>query len=161
SLRMPSTYASSRSASSTALSMPASRSRAIASRRALARVSGGEEPTALADARESGNGAIDLFDSVRGRELHPDPRLTLRHDRIAETDDVDPFAEEVARHLVRDSGVADHDRDDRVVSGPDLESSRAHALAEPLGVRHQPLAQLAGLGEQVEHRQRAGDDDRR
>src|SRR3989442_2711271 len=158
---MPSTYASSRSASSTALSMPASRSRAIASRRAVARVLGGEEATALADPREGIDGAIDVLAAVRGGELHADARLALRYDRIAEADDVDAFAEEVPRHLVRHAGVADHDRNDGMVAGPDLKSRGGAAVAETLRVRHKSLAKVARLCEQIESRKRAGDDDRR
>src|SRR5919199_2933239 len=116
---MPSTNASSRSASRTAVSIPAAWSVAIASRRAAARVSGGEKATPFAHARERIDRAIDVLARVRRGELHANSRLTLRHDRVAEADDVDALVEEIARHLVRHPRVADHDRDDRMLTGLD------------------------------------------
>src|SRR5436309_2733144 len=46
------------------------------------------------DLRERLDGAIDVRRLVRGGELHADPRLVLRHDRIRERDHIDALAEQ-------------------------------------------------------------------
>src|SRR5262249_14126380 len=65
------------------------------------------------------NRPIQLLRRVRGRKLYTDARLALRDDGEAEADDVDAMLQQLVGHLAGQSGVADHDRQDRVVAGLD------------------------------------------
>ena len=98
-------------------------------------------------------GPVDVLGLVCGRHLRADPRLALGHHRIREADDVDALREHAVGHLRGLSSVADHDRDDGVVAGQQVESQLLHARAETSAVVAQLHAQLVAL-EQVEHRQR-------
>ena len=55
-----------------------------------------------------------------------------------------PSAEQVGRHLMREARVAEHDRDDRMLAGPDREAGLGHGAPEPAGVGREPVAQRAG-----------------
>ena len=95
---------------------------------------------------------------VGGRELDADPRLPARHHREEEALDVDPLVEQGAREALGQGRVVgrearEHDGHDGVHAGPDLEAGRRHALAEGPRVRLQPVAQLGGLGQQLQRAQ--------
>src|SRR5262245_41921289 len=95
----------------------------------------------FADLREGGDGAIELLARVRSGQLRADPSLALRHDWIREADHVDTFVEQPAREVGGELRVAEHDRDDRVLAGHEVEARRGHAFAKVRGVLPQSIAQ--------------------
>src|SRR5215217_594266 len=78
----------------------------------------------FADLGEGGDGAIELLARVRSGQLRADARLALRHDGIREADDVHAFVQQAACELGSELGVAEHDRDDRVLAGHEVEAGR-------------------------------------
>src|SRR5450759_3195256 len=81
-----------------------------------------EDVVLLPDFAECFDRFVEMGRRVPGRELRPDAGLPLRDDREEEADDVDPFREEVARDVLRELRVVEHDRDDRALAGLDVEA---------------------------------------
>src|SRR3972149_1408844 len=102
---------------------------------------------------ESAKGTIQVLWLVGCRDLHTDAGLPLGHYRIAEADHVDPFLEELCRHLLGQPGVTEHDGHDGMSPLPDLESPRRHGLAEIARVPLQPGLELRGRAQQIDRLQ--------
>ena len=99
-----------------------------------------------------------MLTGMRRAHLRADARLTLRHHRIEETGDIDAFLQQTSGHGLRLLGVVDHHRHDRMHARLDVETGGTHLLAEIAGVVLEPVAQIVGTGEHVEHLDRGGDD---
>src|SRR5450432_1826879 len=93
-----------------------------ASRSALTRAFISDDSEGAADLDEGGDGLIDVLRLVRGGHLRADARLALRHDRVAEPDDVDAFLQHALGELPGELRVAEHDGDDRVAGAGELEA---------------------------------------
>src|SRR5437870_11496879 len=74
--------------------------------------------------------AIEMLARVCRADLTAQPRLSLRHDRISETRDINPAVEQLARHRDRLRGVADDDRNDRMDSFAHNDSARRQLLSK-------------------------------
>ena len=79
-----------------------------------------------------------------GGDLGADAGLALGHDGVGEADDVDAFGEQRFGHA-RGEGVAEHDGDDGVFAGEDVEADGGHFFAEVAGVGAQFFAQVVDL----------------
>ncbi len=98
---------------------------------------------------------------MRRRHLGADARLALGHDGEGEADHVDAALQHLCRHLLRQRGVAEHDRDDRVAGAGEREAGLGHLCAEARGIGVEPLAQRVAVLDQVEDLQRGAGDGRR
>ena len=107
------------------------------------------------------NRTIQVLLFVRRRDLHADARLSSRHHREGEADDVDAFLQEVVCHVAGSTCVADHHRTDRMAALEDVEAELPHLLAEVLGVGLQLVAARRRLRQHLEHRERRSADHRR
>src|SRR5512138_3321095 len=115
----------------------------------------------FADLREGCDGALELLTRVRSGHLRADPGFALWHDWIREADHVNAFVQQAARELGGELRVAEHDRDDRVLAGHEVEAGRGHAFTEMRGVFPQASAQGRVRFEHVEHAQGCRGDERR
>ena len=68
---------------------------------------------------EALDGELDIVARVGGGYLDADARLTLRYHRVRERDHVDSLRQHRVGHFDGGRGVADHDRNDRVLAGQD------------------------------------------
>src|SRR5688572_8965159 len=103
------------------------------------------------DLCECVDGAVQVRPREARGHLRADARLALRHHREREADDVDAVREQAVGHAHREARIAQHDRDDGMLAGNQVEAQRAHAFAEVARVVEQALAELGRLLEQVEH----------
>src|SRR4029079_11559633 len=104
----------------------------------------------FADLREGCDGAIELLARVRSGHLRADASFTLRYDRVGEADHVDAFVEQLERKVGGELRVAEHDRNDRVLPGYEVEAGRGHAFTKMRGVLPQAIAQRRVCFEHVE-----------
>src|SRR5260370_38029509 len=72
---------------------------------------------------EGVDGEFQIFARMRSRDLRADPRGAMRHDRIEEANDINAFLQHPRRELLRFSGVADHDRHNRMCAGLDHQAA--------------------------------------
>src|ERR1700690_594395 len=93
---------------------------------------------------ECADHGIELLRGMGRVHLRADARLPLRDDREGECDDVDPRHEHALGKPHRERRIAEHDRDDRVLAGQQIEAERLHPRAEMSGVCVHPLAQIRG-----------------
>lgn len=70
---------------------------------------------------------------------------------VGEAYDVDAFFEEPFGHLLREDGVAEHDRDDGVLAGDHVQSEFDDALSEIAGVLCELVAQFCRSGEYLKY----------
>jgi hypothetical protein len=85
---------------------------------------------AIAAPRARARARADVRARVLRAELHADARLALGHHREREADHVDALASSASGHLVRERGVAEHDRHDGVNAGLDREARGRHPRSE-------------------------------
>ena len=88
---------------------------------------------------------VDILRRMRRRHLRADARLALRDHRIEEAGHIDAPLIELRRHLLGELGLAQHDRNDRMLAGQQVEARLGHAGPEPLHVGEQPFAQIIAL----------------
>src|SRR5215472_14112510 len=88
----------------------------------------------LADLGKGGHSAIDLLRCVRSAHLGADARLAFRHHGVRKADYVDALRKQGVSHARGERGVAEHHRDDRVLTRYEVESERRHRAAEALAV---------------------------
>ena len=88
------------------------------------------------------NGEIQVCEAVPRAHLRADARLALGHHGKEEADDIDAFIEERVGHLLRQSGIAEHDGDDGMLTGQEIESQLAQAGPEMRGIGPEPLPQM-------------------
>ena len=100
---------------------------------------------------------------VRGRHLRADTRLAFRYHGEGKADHVDAFLQEFVGHLRGQLCVAQHHRDDRVLTRQQVETELFHAGAETLRVVVELLAHRLAFFtlEHVENLQRGFGNDRR
>src|SRR4051812_47475348 len=89
-----------------------------------------DDPQLLTHLREGAGCTVELFGGVRRRYLDADAGLSLRHHRIAETDHIDTALEQLIGHPTRQGRVAEHHRQDWVLSGLELEPGSLQRGAE-------------------------------
>src|SRR6185437_10329210 len=118
------------------------------------------DPQLASDEPERLDGAVDVLRLERRRDLRADARLSVRHDRIRETDHVDTVLEQAFGHLRREDGIAEHDGNDGMLARAQLKASTLEALAKPARPRCEPLAQLGLVLDEIEYTQRRRSDDR-
>src|ERR1700732_3570898 len=82
------------------------------------------------DTRECLEGALELPTRERRRHLGADARLALGHHRIGEADDVHPALEQRVRHAAGERRVPEHDGNDRVLAGLEVEARLREPGAE-------------------------------
>ncbi len=85
---------------------------------------------------------IELRRGMRGAQLSANSRLSMGHDRKGERDDVDALGLHALREPHRERGLAEHDGNDGVLAGKQIEPQALHVLAKIPGVRMHPLAQF-------------------
>jgi len=76
----------------------------------------------LFDLAEATDGEIEVFLRVAGGDLRADAVATLRDDGIAEADDIHALFKHPAGKLLRDFRVIEHDGDDGVLAGEQIEA---------------------------------------
>ncbi len=81
---------------------------------------------------------------MSGRNLGANARLAAWHDGKRKPDDEYAFLQQRSRHLLRQSGVAQHDRDDRVFTGENVEVGHSERVSKKCCVLHQPISQVGG-----------------
>mmetsp|Transcript_47564 Transcript_47564/g.123163 ORF Transcript_47564/g.123163 Transcript_47564/m.123163 type:complete len:205 (-) Transcript_47564:778-1392(-) len=96
---------------------------------------------------------VDLLGCVCRAELHANAGLTLRHDRVAETNDVHPPLQHCVSKLGCQPCVSQHDGRDRMTFTSQLESSLLHSLSEQCSVGLQFVTKLGGSREHFKHLQ--------
>ena len=101
---------------------------------------------------------IQVVTGVGGGDLHANARLALGNHRIKETYDVDPQLQQPSRHLLRQSGVTEHDRYDRMAAPFDLEADLGDPLAKMSSILVQLFAQVARRADEVQRLYGGGDD---
>src|SRR5207237_1152876 len=87
--------------------------------------------------------------------------LPLRHHRIGEADDVHAALEEPVGHAGGERRIPDHDRNDRMLPGLEIEAGALEAGTEEARVLEELRAQLRGALEEVQHREARRGHDRR
>src|SRR5580700_3157210 len=107
------------------------------------------------------NDLIELLAGVRGADLGANPRFSMGNDRKRESDDVGALLLNPLREVDRQRRLAQHNRDDGMLAGKQIESQALHLRAVVAGVRVQPLAQIGRTFQQIEHPQRCRGDRRR
>ena len=95
---------------------------------------------------------------MAGGDLRADAVAALGDDGIAETDDVDALIEHPAGKLLRGLGVIEHDGDDGVLAGEQIEAELFHLRAEIARVLMNLVPQCGGLLQQVDRAERRGAD---
>src|SRR6059058_1346896 len=90
---------------------------------------------------ERRDGLTDLLRRVRRAHLRSYARSTLGHHGIRKADDVDAFGEQRIGHAGSKRGIAQHDRNDRMLARHELEAKRRHLAPEVLTVPAQAGAQ--------------------
>ena len=98
---------------------------------------------------------------MRRAHLGADAGLALGHDGIEETDHIDALAHQFRRHFLGQLGIAQHDRDDRMLARQKVETGVAHSGAEAFGIVEQAGAQIVAPGHHVECLQRGPGNRRR
>ena len=83
-----------------------------------------------ADLDEGGERAFELRIAESRGHLRADARFALRHHGEREADDVHAFAQQLVGEARGQRRVADHDRDDGMLAGQQLEAGGLHAGAE-------------------------------
>ncbi len=85
-----------------------------------------------------------------GGHLGADAGFALGHDGEEEARDVDSVLVKFRRQILRGLGLAEHDRDDRVVAGLQGETGGAHAGAEAAHVVEQALTQMIAVTGEID-----------
>ena len=91
---------------------------------------------------ESVDGLLKVLLRMGGGNLRSDSGLALWDDGVAKADDIDAFFQQGVGHLRRQGCLAEHDRNDRVLAGQNVEAQFRHPTAEKSRVLMQPVAQL-------------------
>ena len=81
------------------------------------------------DGAEGRDRTCQILCRVRGRDLAADARLSALNHRIAEADHEDALFEERLGEAHREAGIAEDDRDDRMLARQDGEAGRAQSGA--------------------------------
>ena len=115
----------------------------------------------LFDLTEAADGEIEVFLRVAGGDLCTDAVAALRDDRIAKADDIDALFKHPAGKLLRDLRVIEHDGDDGVLAGEQIEAELFHLRAEIARVLMNLVAQRRGFLQQIDRAERRGADGRR
>ena len=108
----------------------------------------------LLDLCEAADGKIQILLRMTGGDLRADAVAALRDDRIAEADDIDALLEHPAREFLRRARIVEHDRNDRMLTGKQVEAMLFHLRAEIARVGMDAVAQLGGLLKQIDGAQR-------
>lgn len=103
---------------------------------------------------------LEIFLGMGGRDLGANARLALGDHGEGETDHIDSAFQHGLGELLRQGGIAQHDRDDRMPAGKNVESQTFHSLAKEAGVFLESIPQLSGIGKHVEGLDGPGDDGR-
>src|SRR5580658_645365 len=86
------------------------------------------------------NDLIELFAGVRSADLGANSGFSMGNDRKRESHDVGPPFLNPLREVDRQRRVAQHDRDDGMLAGKQIESQALHLCAVVAGIRMQALA---------------------
>src|SRR5205814_1152041 len=92
--------------------------------------------------REGVDGEFQIFAGMGGGNLGADTRGAVRHDWVEKTYHVNTLLEHARGELLRESGVAEHDRDDRVGARFDCQAALHQGGAEIVRVLLEFVAQL-------------------
>src|SRR5579863_4079835 len=101
---------------------------------AAASVNQAQLPADLAEGRER---PLELGARMGGGHLRADARLTLRHHRVGEADDVDAALEERIGHAASERRITQHHRDDRMLAGLQAKAGARQPVAEEARVLEQ------------------------
>ena len=96
-----------------------------------------------------------------GGHLGADAGLAHGHHGVGKGDHVDAFVEQPVGHVPGQPRVSQHDRDDRVLAGHQVEAKGLQPGPETAAVAGEPGAQIGAGFDQVEDLQRGGGDGRR
>ena len=91
-------------------------------------------------------------------DLRADARLAHRNDGVAEARHVNALFEHAVCELLCDLRVVEHDRNDRMLAGKQIEAELFHFLAEIVRVRVDAVTELRGRFEKVDRLHRRGAD---
>src|SRR3989304_7255214 len=83
---------------------------------------------------EGSRGLVEMVFLVGGGELGADLRLAVGDDRGKEANSVDAVGEEIARDILGEFRVVEHDRDNRAFAFFDVESGAGQEFAPVTGV---------------------------
>lgn len=98
---------------------------------------------------------------VGGGELYANAGLALGHDGVKESDDINAFVEQAGGKFLSQRRIVEHDGDDGVLAGQQVEAGGAHALAEIAGIVLELVAQVGGGAEEFEYFNGGANDGRR
>ena len=104
---------------------------------------------------------IQVLPGMGRRDLGADARPALGDHGVEEADGEDPLLEKAGGHLLGQHGVAQHDGHDGVIAVVELEAAVRHGGLEVSRVGVQPVAQLAGSGDDLQGLEGGADDARR
>jgi len=76
---------------------------------------------------------VDVLFAVGSRDLHADAGFALRDDGVRKADDVHAFLQHGVGEFCSEGSIAEHDGNDGVLAGGDVEAGFGHALAETFG----------------------------
>jgi hypothetical protein len=87
-----------------------------------------------------------------GTQLHPDAGLALGYHREKEAYDVDSLFQQFGGKGLGHHRIIEHDGNNGMIAGLDVEAGFGHFGAEVFGVVFQFVSQLSGFAQQVHHR---------
>src|SRR5205823_10357979 len=88
---------------------------------------------------------VELSVGVGRAHLRSYPRFALGNHGIREADDIDALREQRVSHSRRESRIAEHDGNDRMLAGHEIEAELAHRLPKAIAVRAETAAQRRAL----------------
>jgi len=104
----------------------------------------------LFDLAEAADGEIEVFLRVAGGDLRADAVASFRNDRIAETDDIHALFEHTACKFLRGLRIVQHNGDDGMLAGEQIEAELFHLRTEIARVLMNLVAQRRGFLQQVD-----------
>src|SRR5438105_10482255 len=96
-----------------------------------------------------------------GRHLGADARLARWNNRIEESGHVYAALIELGRHILGDTGFAEHHRYDWVLAGEESEPSAAHPGAKTPGIAEKPRSQVVAFAGEIDRPERGSKHHRR
>jgi hypothetical protein len=101
--------------------------------------------------------SVDVGVFVGSRNLDSNSGLANGHDRIRETNDVDPFPKHRFSKGAGEASIVEHDGNDGVNSWLDGEAEGRHALAEARGGTLQAIPKNRRFSEEIQAREGSRD----
>jgi hypothetical protein len=88
---------------------------------------------------------VQILSCTCRRDLHLNPGLSFRGHGVAEPDYLDTFFYELGCHILGELCIGEHNENDGVHTGPDLEAPCGHLIPEIAGILLQAIPLLGCL----------------